>query len=159
MVVGVLSDSHGATEPIIKALEIFESRKAGLVVHCGDIINVDNLALFSGYNFKYVLGNGDNLFEFNSKANEYGFEPPQRSRIFSVGQKNLAMAHGDDPSLMNKLVTENRVDCLFKGHSHYPENYEYKGVRVLNPGALYRTAQKTVGIYNAGNDSWEIIEL
>jgi len=139
----ILSDSHGdikALERIIQA-NIHDVRH---VFHTGD--GCDDMAVFvSRYpdvSFHIVAGNCDmsanfprmRIVEISTKAEPEGTDSALK----------IMMAHGHKYSVKTSYdrlcyaALEAGVNiCLF-GHTHTPVDFEYEGVRFINPGAVFQ---------------------
>ena len=61
-----------------------------------------------------------------------------------LGGKRVAVIHGDDYKLKQRLLSEQRHDYLFQGHTHLRADETVGRTRVINPGALHRAKEKTV---------------
>ncbi|MER3414616.1 MAG: YfcE family phosphodiesterase [Gemmataceae bacterium] len=142
MIVAVLSDTHGDSLRIATTLELLEAYRPALVIHCGDIDTEAAACQLCTYPMHFVLGNCD---------------PPERvirPVIEACGgvlhgsfgelvasEKRLAFLHGHDNSVLRQTVHKGLYDYVFFGHTHRASEERVGKTRVINPGALYRTAQ------------------
>jgi hypothetical protein len=69
-----------------------------------------------------------------------------------LGGKRIAVIHGDDFRLRQRILTEQRHDYLLQGHTHVRRDERVGIVRCINPGALHRAREKTVAILDTAAD-------
>jgi hypothetical protein len=142
MLLGIVSDSHGKSHRLAKALELLASRGAKAVVHCGDIItagDVDKLAAFDGPTY-LVGGNMDqrHLGDIEDAARRSGVYFAADFITVPLGDNNyLAVTHGDIESLLEELACGGQFIYVCHGHTHRRRDDRFGRTRVLNPGSLY----------------------
>src|SRR5206468_3508718 len=66
--------------------------------------------------------------------------------------KRIAVTHGDDARLLKQLMLQQRHDYLLLGHTHVKRDQRVGTMRIINPGALYRAAEKTVAVLDLASD-------
>ena len=160
MLIGILSDTHNNTKRTIEALNILKERGVRMVLHVGDITSVDMLALFSGFNAKFVLGNEDkNREELNNESRRLGFGLIERRLVFEADGKKFIMFHGSDVPFFRECVASGEYDYIIKGHTHFFENYISNKSRIINPGALHRAYEFTVATLDTETDKVEMIVI
>lgn len=145
MKIGVISDTHlrgpdGLLEKIAGTL----FGDADLILHAGDLVEPEVLAVFSGRPVLAVAGNMD------SPAVREAFPG---KRVFSSGRFRIGLIHGWGPpdgieERLARVFRDDPVDCLVYGHTHRPANHLRNGVLFFNPGSAGGafTARRTVGI-------------
>jgi putative phosphoesterase len=141
MRIGILSDSHGRIQKVRQALVRLELRGIDLLVHCGDIGNLDVLELFVGKDFRFVWGNCDQptpaILAFLRAT---GLSPPPEPPLrFDADGAGIAVFHGHEPGFTRALHHPG-VDYLFHGHTHVRRDERRGGCRIINPGALHRAS-------------------
>ena len=144
MQIAIMSDTHSNAANTRAALEIIRERGVSCVLHCGDICDPETVRLFHGLTTHFVRGNND--FD----------EPGLRAAIAAIGGtyhgafaqlemagKRLAMLHGDDWRLLERVQKEQLYDYVLFGHLHqFSRNHVGRSI-VINPGALHRARPKT----------------
>jgi len=53
------------------------------------------------------------------------------------GGKYLAVTHGNDHTLLERLIACGEHAYVCHGHTHVATDYRRAGTRVINPGAIY----------------------
>ena len=140
MKIGILSDTHNYKENTRTALSTFRERGITRLIHCGDITTPEMIALFSGWQVTFVLGNMDTMWstDLRQAALMTGVQPPRLSAEVEIDGKQIGVTHGADGGLLLRMTMSGKYDYLCRGHTHRRLN-EYQtayGVRLINPGAL-----------------------
>jgi putative phosphoesterase len=158
MLIGILSDTHGDTSAASIALAILQGQGATFFIHCGDIGATAVLDQMAGLACSAVLGNNDSpaLLKY---ARRLGIECNSPLSEGTMDGKSVAIIHGDDIRLRRQIIQEQRHDYLFLGHTHTRSDERFGRVRVVNPGALYRTATKSVALLDTHNDALRFIDV
>ena len=144
MKVGVLSDSHGRVATIETALSEFRARSVDLLIHCGDIDDAATVNAFTGWNAHFVFGNCDgDRAGIRRAIDEIGATLHEPFGHLELAGKQIAWLHGDNLGLKADVENSGYYDFLFYGHTHVAEQHLVGKTLVVNPGALFRTRQKT----------------
>ncbi|MES0490806.1 MAG: YfcE family phosphodiesterase [Leptospirales bacterium] len=159
MKIGVISDSHNNILALEKALAIFTAKKVDTVLHAGDIENVEHVGFFDKFKLYLAQGNCDDLYSLKLACKHYSQPEPAKYHELEFDNKKIFLFHGDDSMLYRNALGQGSFDYIIKGHSHFTEDYKKGRTRVLNPGALYRSAVYTLGILDLQNDLWEKIDI
>ncbi|MBI5101522.1 MAG: metallophosphoesterase [Nitrospirae bacterium] len=132
MLVGILSDTHDNMPQIRKAVDLFNLRKVGHVIHAGDFgapftfrILKDLEAEFTG-----IFGNNDGeklLLQKISKGRVF-----QQPHIFELGGKKIVVIH--EHHIVNALAASGHYDIVVYGHTHEPDVRKIGRTLVVNPG-------------------------
>ncbi|PIP07097.1 MAG: YfcE family phosphodiesterase [Syntrophobacteraceae bacterium CG23_combo_of_CG06-09_8_20_14_all_50_8] len=128
--IGVISDTHlaGSNERLKLIARRFFS-DVDLVLHAGDLVDINVLDAFCGKKVKAVCGNMD---------------PPSvvkvlpKRLILDIDGFKIGLMHGwGTPSNLEDdlLKALGKVDCLVYGHTHNPANSERGGILFFNPGS------------------------
>ena len=158
MRIGLLSDTHGRTGRLRKALEALAAHDPHALVHCGDIGSADCVELLAsaGVPSYLTLGNMDRdaagLFE---AAETVGMTASHDRVEVPLGDgRYLAATHGHHEALLNELVAGEQFPYVCHGHSHRIRDERIGGVRVINPGALHhpRAGAPSVAILDTDTD-------
>jgi predicted phosphodiesterase len=76
-----------------------------------------------------------------------------------LGGKRIAITHGDHLSLVRQVTEQQSADYLLVGHTHVMVDRRTNGVRVINPGALYRASAKTCALLQTDTDHLEFLTV
>lgn len=132
MMIGVMSDSHGDTSAIEKAVKAIG--EVDFWLHAGDFCtDADFLAKHTGKQVYAVAGNCDSA-SLPFKVDEF----------LEIEGRKIWLTHGHKYNV--KLGTEDliwnaknyEVDIVIYGHTHISENSSYEGLHVINPGSVAR---------------------
>ena len=158
MLIGVVSDTHGHSEFAQAAAATLESFSVEQVLHCGDIGSTGVVQVFSKWPTHYVFGNTDECRDVLQEEIEaeggicYGL-----AAEFELGGRRIGFTHGDDGSVLTRMIRSQQYDLVCFGHTHVKSVRREGKTLVLNPGALYRAAVHTVAIIDLESMSYEIV--
>jgi putative phosphoesterase len=161
VLIGILSDTHGHGEAASAAVSLLRTEGAHYLIHCGDVGSPSVLdALADAVPAAFVWGNTD----FDRAALSRYAKALKISCFDTFGEldlagKRIAVTHGDDARLVRRILAEQQHDYLLVGHTHVKENRHVGRVRVINPGALYRAAEKTVALLDAAADELRFLTV
>jgi len=158
MKIGVISDTHLHNYSL--ELQRIVDKHFGdvdMVLHAGDIVEMEVLDAFLTKKIEAVAGNMDPA----SVRNHFPMK-----KIIKVGAFEIGLIHGwgSPVGLENRVRNEfTEIDCLVYGHTHYPVNQVIKGVLFFNPGSASEkrfTKMNTVGILDISDRiTGKIIEI
>ena len=167
MLIGIVSDTHGKTKRLARAMDIFRDRGVDVLVHCGDIVSkkcVKQLATWPGEVY-LVAGNMDRphleAIEHQAEAGGMHFA----RNFITVPLENdayLAATHGHLDTLLQEWLELERFEYICCGHTHSREDRRVGSTRLLNPGALNnpkKPQRHTVIILDTLKDAVEEIEV
>lgn len=147
MRIGIVSDTHGKSKRLSRALELLSANDAEAVVHCGDILSTGDVTRLGGFAGPayLVAGNMDrhavgSLAVAAEKAGVH-FTPDFLTVPLEDGQ-HLAATHGHHEELLEELLRGGQYPYVCHGHTHHRRNERYGPTRVINPGALYHTRDR-----------------
>jgi uncharacterized protein len=147
MRIGLLSDTHDKLPAMADAMRQLQERQAEFFIHCGDVGNPSVLDYLAGLPAAFVWGNCDwdraGLSRYAAQVHVPCHGP---FADLELAGKRIAVIHGDDTKLKRQLLTEQRHDFLFQGHTHIREDTTVGNVRIINPGALHRANPKTAAL-------------
>jgi uncharacterized protein len=145
MIIGILSDTHDRAAAMTAGIETLKQAGATYFIHCGDIGQQRCIDLLAGLPSAFVFGNTD--FD-RASLSRYAasIDVPCYGNLASLelDGKKIAVIHGDDFRLKQKLIDEQQHDYLFQGHTHIKDDRRVGRMRLINPGALHRASEKTV---------------
>lgn len=167
MLIGILSDTHGKTKQLIRAMEILADRDAKTLVHCGDIVSarcVEQLSKWAGEVY-LVAGNMDrpHFDEIEEAARAGGIHFARN--FITVPLENdtyLAATHGHLETMLAEWLELERFEYVCHGHTHRRRDERFGSTRVLNPGAMNNpkdSKRHTILILDTLKDLVEEIEV
>ena len=162
MLIGILADSHGRFKATKAAVDLLRSRGSDFLVHCGDVGDEDIFDLLAGGAppAAFVWGNNDFDRERLARyARELGIACLDTFGRLELGGKRVAVTHGDHLNLMRQVTDDASADYLLVGHTHVMVDRRVNGVRVINPGALHRSAVKSVALLQTDTDRLEFLTV
>ncbi len=163
MRIGIVSDSHGNTVALRRAIEELLGRGVGAIVHCGDLGGAECLAALAdaGVPAYAVAGNLDvSVAAMERRAGELGVVFGRDSVTVELGDAGLLVAtHGNRPELLGGLISSGRYAYVCHGHTHRPRDERVEGVRVINPGAIHHARPATAAVLDTQTDTVETISL
>jgi len=160
MLIGILSDTHDRTEAMSKAVQLLQSKGAAFFLHCGDVGSPLVLDHLAGLKAAFVWGNCDfDRLGLQRYAKSIGIECFGNFGELELAGKKLALTHGDDPTLKRRILSEQRHDYFFQGHTHLPQDIRIGKIHLINPGALHRANPKTCALLNTDADTVEFLKI
>lgn len=130
---------------MIQAMDILSAQKPEMFIHCGDICEPEMLEGLAGLPNIVVFGNNDwdrqGLLRY---AEPLGIKFHHPHADVTLDGKRLAVLHGDDVRLFNRLIESQEYDYLLYGHTHIRADKLVGKTRLINPGALHRARPRTV---------------
>jgi len=160
VIIGILSDTHDHADWMAAGVRTLQQHGAEFLVHCGDIGGQECIDLLAGVPAVFVFGNTD-------------FDRPRLARYaasidvpcygnfadLELDGTKIAVLHGDDARLKQRLLAAQEHDYLFQGHTHVRADTRVGRTRVINPGALHRAAVKTVATLDTAADKLSVFEI
>jgi len=139
LIIAVLADTHGKTEPVIEALKL---RKPDAILFAGDFYH-DGFRIARALESKYygVKGNCD---AGSTAAGE---------QVLELMGKKIFLVHGHEYGVkqsLNRLyyrARELEADAVIYGHTHIPHIEKTDGLWMINPGSPTRPRLNTAGTY------------
>jgi putative phosphoesterase len=160
VILGILSDTHGRSDMAAAAIKLLLSRGAEYLIHCGDVGSDGVLDQLAGHRATFVFGNNDwDRAGLSRYAKDLGVVCGDDHAKLSFDGKLVVVTHGDDSRFVSRVLQEQRVDYLFLGHTHKTMDQRQGKVRVINPGALHRAAEKTVAVLDTQTDVLEFLHV
>ena len=160
MRLGLLSDTHDRVDAMRAGLRALHTRSVDFIVHCGDVGSEPCLDLMAGFPTAFVWGNNDwDRATLTRYATTLGLTCYGNFGDFTLDNKRIALMHGDDFSLRQRVLDAATHDYLFQGHTHVPADERIGTTRVINPGALYRASEKTVAVLDLSSGELEFLRV
>ena len=139
MVILVLSDSHGAVNPMVRAVEL---TKPDQILHLGDVWRDGERlrARFPDIPMEQVPGNCD----FRPEA--------PAEQLLVLGGRRILMCHGHTYGVKTSLLSaglaaqEQQLDLFLFGHTHRPLVDRRGQTLFLNPGSIGDPLRPSYGL-------------
>lgn len=159
MKLGIMSDSHGRAHVVRQARILLEWAGAEAIVHCGDVGSLDVLDELSGCPCWFVWGNMDDPAPaWRGHVEALGLPWPNGPLELHLAGKRLIVFHGHEPGFSRAMRTATYHYLLY-GHTHESDDQRIAAMRVINPGALCRTATETVALLDLNDDSLQFLDV
>ena len=135
------------------AMAVLSGQNAEFFIHCGDVGGERVIDQLAGKPSAFVWGNNDfdrpTLAQY---AQSLGISCLDEFGDLTLAGKRFAILHGDDSRLREQLLLEQRHDYMLQGHTHIRQDQRVGAIRMINPGALFRAAKKTVAVLDTATD-------
>ncbi len=161
MRIGILSDTHNQRARTAEAVQLLQNQGAEMLIHCGDLVDPDLISLCAVLPFYFVFGNNDqnDIAEIQRAIDltsqgvclQWGGE-------VELAGKRIAVTHGHRLSEYHRLIAT-QPDYLLTGHSHRADVWHEGRTRRINPGALHRAREYTVGLLNLADDELRFLPV
>lgn len=160
MLLGILSDTHGHADAAAAGVAALEAAGAAFFIHCGDVGGEEILDILAGRPGAFVWGNTDcDRDELARYAKRLGIDCLGVFGELTFGDKRVAIMHGDDAALRRRIISGQRHDYLLQGHSHVRDDTRNGRLRMVNPGALYRTSRRSVALLDTETDALRFVDV
>jgi putative phosphoesterase len=160
MLLGILSDTHDRSDAMAEGVRLLREGGAGYFVHCGDVGSETMLDHLAGLPSAFVFGNTDwDRNPLRRYAKTIDVQCFDNFGTLELEEKRIAVTHGDDAALVQRILNEQEHDYLLVGHSHVAGEKRVGRTRIINPGALHRARVKSVALLNLKSDALTWIEV
>lgn len=159
MLVGIMSDTHDNLIYTKKAIDLFNTKNVGFVIHAGDFTSPFTLKLFKELACKYVgiFGNndGDKLLLLERSEGNIHNQP----YLFTLHNKKIIVLH--EHHIIDALADSGHFDMVVYGHTHEAVVKKVKNTLVINPGEVgtWLYGKSTVALADLDKMEAEIVEL
>lgn len=159
MLLGIVSDTHDNMDKIRKAVELFNGRKVGHVIHAGDYTSPFTFRVLKELtcSFTGIFGNNDGDKLLLQKMSEGRiFTQPH---VIEIDNKKIVVMH--EHFIIDALADSGHYDLVLYGHTHKPDNRKVHSALVINPGETgsWLYGKSTVAIADLSRMTAEIINL
>jgi hypothetical protein len=160
VLIGILSDSHGRSETVRKAVQLFDRLGASALIHCGDVGGMSVFDELAGHECHFVWGNMDFPEEgLLSYIRTLGIPLPMSIPLrLELAGKSFAVFHGHEREFETDL-RRLTVDYILHGHTHERRDERLGPTRIINPGALHRARPKTAATLDTETDELTFHEI
>jgi len=160
VIIGILSDTHDKLDNMIAAMKLLRDGGAEFFIHCGDVGGEKIIDQLAGLPAALVWGNNDwNRTDLTRYAEALSIAVFENFGELELGGKKFAVTHGDDLKLVRKILDEQKHDYVLMGHTHVKADRRLEHTRLINPGALYRSAQKSVAMLDTTSDALRFVNV
>jgi len=138
MKIGIISDTHNNHANIQKVVKTLKDEGISIVIHCGDMVDPDDVWYFDGFRLIYLFGNMD-IATGTLRDTILPLRPDNYvDYIFDgvIDGVNIAAVHGDALGQVDELAQSGKYSYVFCGHTHRRQDEKVGSTRVINPGAL-----------------------
>jgi uncharacterized protein len=152
MLIGILSDTHDREPAMARAMQVLRDAGTEFFIHCGDIGGERVIDHLVGLKSAFVWGNTDwDRAALQRYSEKLGVTCYGAFGTLELDGKRIALLHGDDVKLKERLLSAQEHDYLLQGHTHMREDRMVGKTRIINPGALHRASEKTVAFLNTAS--------
>ena len=156
---GILSDSHGRAETTRRAVAALREAGADVLLHLGDLGTEEVIDELVGHRARIVFGNCDlDETRLGRYAELVGVEVDHPLGELTVAGRRIVFTHGHLAALMSGALAQ-RPDYLLHGHTHQFRDERSDGVRIINPGALFRASRYTAVVLDPARDRLQVLEI
>lgn len=160
VLIGILSDTHDRAAAMAAGVDALRAAGVDYYIHCGDVGGEAMLDYLAGEAAAFVWGNTDwDRVRLQRYAEQLGVTCFGAFGELEFGGRRIALTHGDDTRLVKKIVDEQKHDYLLMGHTHVKADALVGHTRIINPGALHRTREKTVAVLDLNHDELEFLPV
>lgn len=159
MLIGIMSDTHDNLPYVKKAIDLFNARSVGFVIHAGDYTSPFALKLFRDLGCEYIgiFGNndGDKLLIQERAGGRIRNQP----YVFSLEGRKIVVMH--EHHVVEALADSGHFDLVVYGHTHVADVRKVRHTLVVNPGEVgtYLYGKSTVALVDLETLVAEIVEL
>lgn len=163
MKIGVVSDTHGDVQRVMRAVEILRGLDVSLLIHCGDV-GAEIVPCLRGLQAHFVCGNMDDREELREAIGQEERCPPHlpapteasqgtvpfllhgQMGTLEIAGRRVAFLHGHDVKLLRETIHSGQWDLVCHGHTHAYSYHREGRTWVLNPGAIARTHHPSLAV-------------
>jgi putative phosphoesterase len=140
MKIGIVSDSHGKSASLRKAVQHLAASGADAILHCGDICNQNDISILSnpGLPSYLVAGNMDSSAAQRLQWHAHGLGVIFNADYLEItldDQTLLAATHGHNQNLLTKLINSGKYRYVCHGHTHIPAISTADKTTIICPGS------------------------
>ena len=133
---------------------------AELIFHCGDVGGRHVLDEMKALDSAFVWGDADkDRMGLLRHAQRIGVACYGVLADVELDGKRVAVLHGDDKKLLQKLLAEQQHDFVIWGHGPEPEDKKVGKTHVVHPGSLYGSTTRSVTLVDTEADTARVITL
>jgi hypothetical protein len=157
MLIGLIADTHDNLPKIKEAVQIFNQRDVGIILHAGDYIAPFSLGPLEELRSPYlgVFGNNDGEKDGLSRRSKGAIKNSPRE--LELDGKRIILLH--DLQTLDKA--KDKYDLVVYGHTHKVDMHKKDGRLIINPGECggWLTGESTIAIVDLKRNLAEIIKI
>ena len=159
MLIGIIADTHDNLPVIRKAVEMFNERKVGHVIHAGDFTSPFTFRALKhlACDFIGIYGNNDGERVLLQKLSHARiFTQPY---ILELAGRKIVIMH--EHQVVDALADSGHFDLVIYGHTHEPDIRTRGNTLIVNPGELsgWLYGKSTIAVADLATLAAELIEL
>ena len=159
MLIGIIADTHDNLPVIRKAVEMFNERKVGHVIHAGDFTSPFTFRALKhlACDFTGIYGNNDGERVLLQKLSHARiFTQPY---ILELANRKIVIMH--EHQVVDALADSGHFDLVIYGHTHEPDIRKRGNTLIVNPGELsgWLHGTSTIAVADLATLSAELINL
>ena len=159
MLIGIISDTHDNLPVIRRAVEVFNERKVGHVIHAGDFTSPFTFRALKhlACDFTGIYGNNDGERVLLQKLSHARiFTQPY---ILELANRKIVIMH--EHQVVDALADSGHFDLVIYGHTHEPDMRKRGNTLIVNPGELsgWLHGTSTIAVADLATLSAELIAL
>ena len=159
MFIGIISDTHDNLPVIRRAVEVFNERKVGHVIHAGDFTSPFTFRALKhlACDFTGIYGNNDGERVLLQKLSHARlFTQPY---ILELADWKIVIMH--EHHVVDALADSGHFDLVIYGHTHEPDMRKRGNTLIVNPGELsgWLHGTSTIAVADLATLSAELIAL
>lgn len=162
MLLGLVSDTHDNEKRTRRAVGLLGDRGADALLHAGDVTSPRIVtSLLAGWRTWIALGNMDRDPDGLREAGRETSPPMAVGTLHEIeaGPARVGLVHGDDRGRLEAMINGGAFDLVVHGHTHEFRDEQVGSTRVVNPGAVHRTPEPSVCVYDPVEDALERLLL
>ena len=147
MIFGVVSNTEGRADAMRAAAHVLRESGAELIFHCGDVGGRHVLDEMKDLDAAFVWGDADkDRMGLLRHAQRIGVACYGVLADVDFGGKRIAVLHGDDKKLLQRLLAEQQHDFVIWGHGPEGEEKVVGKTHVVHPGSLYGGTERSAAV-------------
>ena len=159
MLVGIMSDTHDNMPMIHRAVDLFNARQVGHVIHAGDFTSPFTFRALKHLtsDFTGIYGNNDGERVLLQKlSHQRIFAQPH---IIELAGRKIVIMH--EHHVADALADSGHFALVVYGHTHEPDIRKRGSALIVNPGELggWLYGRSTIAVADLSTLAAELIEL
>ena len=159
MKIGIISDTHDNIPKIREAVNIFNEKETGMVIHAGDYVAPFAIRPLTELECQWVgvFGNNDGERLGLSRISQDRIKNAPHSLEFD-GKKILVL---HEPGEVVALIKSQSYDIIVYGHTHEPVIERHGKTLVVNPGECggWLKGRSSISLVDLDQMDAELLEL
>lgn len=151
----IFSDTHGNTDPCIRAVE--SAGRVDAIIHAGDYTRdaEDISYIYPGIPVYYVRGNND-IF---ARAEDHMLVTIDGISIYITHGHNERVKYEMNYTTLRERVTGASPDLVVFGHTHIPYSDDDGKMKLLNPGSVRYSKTYAIAEIDRGEVKTRIVDI